>query len=83
MDENLYLDQEKCVKAAMSIAKAMEYYALTGAENYPEVGEKLRDAMSMVCNELTPNNMDGFSKWLLKKVDKQNKKIEELGLGEI
>ena len=39
MDENLYLDQEKCIKAAMSIAKAMEYYALTGAENYPEVGQ--------------------------------------------
>ena len=80
MDENLYLDQEKCIKAAMAIAKAMEYYALTGAENYPEVGKKLNEAMCTVCNELTPKNMYWFNKWLLKKIDEQDKMIEEFGL---
>ena len=74
MSEELYLNQELCGKAAIAIAKAMMYYAETGAENYPEVGVKLNEAMNVIANELTPGNQKAFARWLENKTKEHKEK---------
>lgn len=74
MSEELYLNQELCGKAVIAIAKSMMYYAETGAENYPEVGAKLNEAMNLIANELTPRNQESFAKWLENKTKEHMEK---------
>jgi hypothetical protein len=66
-------DQELIVRASMSIAKGIEYYALSGEEDFMDVASILNEAMRIINQHLTKENMVKMILWL----EKQKQQLKE------
>ena len=74
------LREEMLVKATMSVAKAMEFYAKTGEEDFAEIGPMLNLVMIKIAKKMSVDNLSAFHDWLGKKckdLEEEEKEYEE------
>lgn len=71
-------NRDNLMKASMCIAKAMEYYAAVGTDDYREVGNKLKDVMSTISDKLEEEDQIAFANWLIKKTEAIKKETASL-----
>lgn len=65
--------RDNLMKASMCLAKAMEYYATAGTDDYREVGNALKDIMSTISDKLDESDQIAFANWLIKKTEAMKK----------
>ena len=70
--------RDNLMKASMCIAKAMEYYATAGTDDYREVGNSLKDVMSTISDKLDESDQIAFANWLIKKTESMKRITEAL-----
>ena len=67
--------RENLIRAAMCLAKAMESYAATGADDYKEVGHTMMECMKTVSDKLDEKDQMAFANWLVKKTKEKREEL--------
>lgn len=70
--------RDNLMKASMCLAKAMEYYALVGTDDYEKVGNALKESMMTISDKLDESDQIAFANWLIKKTEAMNEMTASL-----